>query len=596
LNLSEKELLIEAFTRYSDKFKKLLWDSNNGIVLFDENGVVLIDLSPEQEDRHPAFQRGAIWDEHTVGTCSHIISTINHKPAQVFGAQHYKEIFCRFTSSSAPIFDFNDEIVGVLTIASQNEFYTNSLTFGLAISLADVIQKEYFNLLIDRLNSSLRMPKGLHLFLFNRNWFLVKANDTAQELLPLKSTLKKQLRFQDLFGNQNHLVDELERGKAVYDTELQVKPDGKTVYLHEARSITNNTGKIVGYILALDEKANLVNKAFKSRKLGKDIFLDTIIGHSEELQKVKEAAKRITAYDVPVLIQGESGTGKEVFARAIHNEKRFGRPFVALNCAAIPHNLIESELFGYESGAFTGADKKGRVGKIEMAHGGTLFLDEIGDMPLDLQPVLLRVLEDKQLMRVGGNKYISVNFNLITATNKDLLELVRNKKFREDLYYRLAAFKITLPPLRKRKPDIANLAEYFIQKKSADFGIEPPKLSEEALLKLLEYSWPGNIRQLENAIMYAIVMSNNNLIKAENLPQEVLLGETIIDESHASLTPTKENDEQVNLHDLEMITILDTLKRYNYQVAPAARDLGLSRSTLYRRIKKYGLSLKEIKN
>jgi transcriptional regulator with PAS, ATPase and Fis domain len=305
---------------------------------------------------------------------------------------------------------------------------------------------------------------------------------------------------------------------------------------------------------------------------------------------VIEIARKFAHLDANVLIQGESGTGKEMFAQAIHHESRSSGPFVAVNCGAIPANLIESELFGYEGGSFTGAERRGRAGKLELADGGTLFLDEIGDMPLELQPVLLRVLEEKRLMRIGGNRYIPVNFRLITATNKNLYEQVETNQFRQDLYYRLKVLQIDIPPLRERSSDILELANYFIRVIAQNQLIVPPVLSDLATIYLLNYHWPGNVRQLENSMLYAVNVCEDNIIRPEDLPEEIVSG---IDLDLPVNTGTQLHMAQpitnLSMKDMERIMITQALEQTKYNVSEAAVLLGMSRSTLYRKIKEYQL-------
>ena len=310
---------------------------------------------------------------------------------------------------------------------------------------------------------------------------------------------------------------------------------------------------------------------------------------------VIEKAKKFASLNANILIEGESGTGKEVFAQAIHNASRPEGPFVAVNCAAIPQNLIESELFGYKGGSFTGAERQGRIGKIELAEGGTLFLDEIGDMPLTLQPVLLRALEEKKIMRVGDSRYISVNFNLIAATNKDLKKLVKAKLFREDLYYRLAVLKIAIPPLRDRGADIVRLAKFFI-KKFGHYGYQENfRLSDEVVTSLLKYTWPGNVRQLENTMFYSVNMSSNGLISCESLPDEIevdhVMEETGDGPSDFIEDQAGDDGTGITMKDLEKLTIIQTLKDTNNNVSKASCILGVCKSTLYRKIKKYNINI-----
>lgn len=312
-----------------------------------------------------------------------------------------------------------------------------------------------------------------------------------------------------------------------------------------------------------------------------DMAFEDIIGSSRIISEVKAEARRFAEGNSNILITGESGTGKEVFARAIHTASRCsGGPFVPINCAALPENLIESELFGYEEGAFTGALKGGKLGKFELADGGTLFLDEIGEFPIHLQAKLLRALQEKKIQRVGGQKEIPVKVRLIAATNRDLEEQVENGQFREGLYYRLSVIPIQLPPLRLRRGDIEELAEHFLHiyakaLRKDVFGLEPG-----ALRILCEYPWPGNIRELQNAVEYAVNITGGSYIEARDLPKKLLSGEQR-ESAEGSLTLRP-------LRYVEDDYIREALRVYGCTLEgklQAARVLGISKATLYRRIK-----------
>ncbi|MEA1962228.1 MAG: sigma 54-interacting transcriptional regulator [Bacillota bacterium] len=304
--------------------------------------------------------------------------------------------------------------------------------------------------------------------------------------------------------------------------------------------------------------------------------LDNIIGSDSSIQSVLKQAAAASKMMVPVLIQGESGTGKELMAQSIHDLSRAKGPFVPVNCGALPRNLAESEMFGYESGTFTGADRKGRMGKFEQANGGTLFLDEIGDMPLSMQPVLLRVIEEKQVMRLGGAGYIPLDIRIVAATNRDLLNMVQTKHFREDLYYRLSAFSIHLPRLKERGQDIRNLAEHFISRVCKEMGISSLTLTEEVWEKILSYDWPGNIRQMENAMAYAASMAQNGVITLADLPRDIINPPIRANEPRQSMIPT--------LQESETRAIQQAIDFTMGNVPEAARLLGVARSTLYRKL------------
>lgn len=369
--------------------------------------------------------------------------------------------------------------------------------------------------------------------------------------------------------------------------------------------LRNKEGLIVGYFYLLGNKENNIEIRAILRYIGKLVeeeqggsckgklkaeaisngakahFRD-IIGESEEIQKVIEIAKKVANSPSTILIEGESGTGKELLAQSIHNySNRCIKRFVAINCGAIPNNIMESELFGYEEGTFTGGKKGGKIGKFEAANGGTLFLDEIGEMPLEMQVKLLRVLQENKLTRLGGTKEISINIRIIAATNKNLLEEVAKGTFREDLYYRICVIPIKIPPLRDRKGDIQELIEYFVEGKSIMLNKPKVVMDNDLYRKLLQYSWPGNIRQLENYIENIVNLSgelsfNLDFIESnsENNGINFLNGEKIDD---------------YNLHKIEKQVIEQAILSNKNNLTRAAKELGISRNTLYLKMKKYNL-------
>ncbi|KXG75144.1 sigma-54-dependent Fis family transcriptional regulator [Thermotalea metallivorans] len=312
---------------------------------------------------------------------------------------------------------------------------------------------------------------------------------------------------------------------------------------------------------------------------------DSIIGNSEGIMRVKQEAMKASNTPSTVLIQGESGTGKELFARAIHfqSSRRRG-PFIPVNCAAIPEQLLESELFGYEEGAFTGAKRGGKAGKFELANKGTIFLDEIGDMPLHLQAKLLRVLQENVIEKIGGKEYIPIDVRVIAATNKNLEQKVAEGEFRKDLFYRLNVIPLNIPPLRERKEDMAILVERLMQKCNKKLGKNINKISSSALALLMNYRWPGNVRELENTIEYAVNMCTGNIIGESDLPNRIKYREEICPgESERYIVPIKVLECQ------EIQKALDYYGNSKQAIDKAAALLGLSRATLYRKIKEYGI-------
>ncbi|WP_298268053.1 sigma-54 dependent transcriptional regulator [Geobacter sp.] len=335
-----------------------------------------------------------------------------------------------------------------------------------------------------------------------------------------------------------------------------------------------------------------------------------IIGNSPAMREIYKTIGKVAPSDITVLVRGESGTGKELIARAIHfNSKRIGKPFIALNCAAIPKELLESELFGFEKGAFTGATER-KLGKFEQANGGTIFLDEIGDMPLDLQAKILRVLQEKEVTRTGGSQNISVDVRIVAATNQDLEELARKKQFREDLFYRLNVVPLQLVPLRERKEDIPLLVEYFLKKTCAELEVAARTCSPEAMTLLTSYGWPGNVRELENTIKRAVILSSDPLLTPADFPglrvqrggepaaTDELSLEALVDmKLRVSLTnlDKMETGDIYNLvlRQIERPLVRFVLEKTRGNQVKAADILGINRNTLRKKIQELGIELRK---
>ena len=330
----------------------------------------------------------------------------------------------------------------------------------------------------------------------------------------------------------------------------------------------------------LVEHQNLVEENISLRQRLEDRHhFENIIAKSHKMQQVIEVIKTVARSNASVLIVGDTGTGKELVARAIHSQShRRDKPFVAVSCAALPESLLESELFGHERGAFTGAVAQ-RKGRFELAHRGTLFLDEIGEISANMQVHLLRVLEEKQITRVGGTEPVKVDTRLVSATNKDLKMAVKEGRFREDLYYRLNVVTIELPPLRERREDIPLLAQHFLAKFAVENQKEVSAFSPEAMDFIMNYHWPGNVRELENAIERAVILAKDNVITLAELPQE-----------HLAPLPSSLRD----LREVEREHILGVLAQTGGNYSEAARILGVTRMTLYNKAKAFGMNVKKI--
>ena len=368
------------------------------------------------------------------------------------------------------------------------------------------------------------------------------------------------------FGSVSLAVDAIKSG--AYDF-IEKPFDNDNLLLKVARAV---------------EHCMLKNEVkYLKTKLGNNT---TIIGENSGLKQVMAQVRQVAQTHATVLVNGESGTGKELVAHALHNNSTCAQgPFVAINCGAIPLSLMESELFGHEKGAFTDA-REAKAGTFEKASGGTLFLDEIGELPLDAQVKLLRVLEERKVTRVGSSRAIPVDVRIIAATNRDLEDEVRLGRFRLDLFYRLNVFTITIPPLRKRPQDIPLLVDYFLAKHNKALELSVTGITQEAMESIKAYEWPGNVRDLENAIQSAMILACNGILSAENLPMRVkgyVQGENLL----------RDEENQNGMRNIqaqfEKELIMDTLKKNNYNRSLTADALGVSRKTLFNKIKRYGI-------
>lgn len=482
-----------------------------------------------------------------------------------------------------------EQLIGVIGLICFTDEQKNNILADLQVyreflnQIADFIsakalerkESERTLLMMELLNQVIHnISKGV--LILNNQDEIVHFNASALKQLSLTKKCLKQ--FIELQATGDAMLD---------FEEFRVTIDGKTFFL--MGRIFPVMPRVAEYakILIFDEIKNIKSEIYDLTNIGEKVKMQDILGNSPPIVQLKRKLLKIADSNSTVLITGESGTGKEMIARAIHKESnRHIQPFIAINCGAIPDALLESELFGYVKGAFTGADPRGKIGKFELANKGVLFLDEIGDMPLYLQVKILRVLQERKITRIGSNQVIDIDVRIIAATNKDLAHMIKENKFREDLYYRLNVIPLEIPPLRDRKEDIPAIAQHFVDKYSKLFNKKNYGIDQEAIQELLVYTWPGNIRELENTIEFMINMAD----------QEGLLTKDTLPKSIRNLQPAPKAQESVKLcsiADMERELIVKALQLYGYNTEgkkKAAKALGIGIATLYRKIEEYGLS------
>ena len=382
--------------------------------------------------------------------------------------------------------------------------------------------------------------------------------------------------------NHSHRIN----GQDMVVQRIPIKKDGKVIAVYGQVMFKDvaEVRDLAEQLSLLESKVQLFEKELFDLRATRYTF-DCIIGDSDTITGLKQEAAKAAATHSSVLITGESGTGKELFAQAIHNAgPRKLHPFVKINCAAIPKDLLESELFGYDKGAFTGAGAKGKPGRFELAGKGTIFLDEIGDLPLEMQPKLLRVLEDKAFERIGGTRVIRSDFRVISATNQDLAEMMAANRFRRDLFYRLNVIPIHIPPLRERPEDILPLARHMLKKIAKEAGRPAVRIKKPAARALVRYSWPGNARELSNVLERAMYASGSGTISMEDLPFIPAPGRDV---SGRPSEPSLKNARD----EAQIAAIHQALAQTGYNKVRASRLLGIHRTLLYKKMKKYGIGL-----
>ena len=530
---------------------------------------------------------GAYMDEGHIGTNAMSLVISDKRPFQVSGVEHFITAYHKWTCSAAPIKDQNGNIIGIINLTGYIE-NVNPHTLGMVVAAANAIERMLEN---NKYNSMLEICKNRLETTFDSISSgiltcdllgnITTMNKQVANMFGYKQQEMKKMKVSNLIYSFDEIIDRLKSKKTFVDEDIYANtPMNKLQF-------TLTAYPIYGLDMSIQEITLVFYELKKSRRLagrilsGQAIYtFEKIIGKNEKFQKIIDYGKKIADSKSTILFTGESGTGKEIFAQSIHNySRRKEEPFIAVNCGAIPRTLIESELFGYEGGAFTGAKKGGNVGKFEIAEGGTIFLDEIGEMPSDMQSKLLRVIEEGVVNRIGGSKQINIDVRIMAASNKDLRHEVEMGNFRKDLYYRLNVLPIHLPPLRERRDDIAELVTYYMKKTSKTLNKHSVNISEEYMNYLKNYDWPGNIRELENVIERIV---NSEVIQM-NLFHEVSENQKELIYSYVGNT----------LEQIEKQHITEVINQVNGNMSLAAKILDIARSSLYRKVEKYNIDCQE---
>ncbi len=531
------------------------------------------------------YQPGCCRTERHAGTNGIGLCLAEGKPVQVTGAEHYKLHYHPWTCSSAPIRDDQGNLLGAVTLSGRSKG-RHKHTLALVMTAAETIESQLRekNLInekqkLNSLLSSIFDSISDGVIAVNHDLSVANINSTAARLLDLEV---KKVVGQDLDAS---VKPDAAMSRAIrsrdYFTHRETRfmsPNGYKTFIASMAPVHDSQGYDHGVIITINEKQKVLNMVKKIGGNYAKYDFQYLKGRNERLLKQIELAKIAAASSSRVLLMGEGGTGKEIFAQAIHNfSDRKNEPFVAISCAAIPRDLIEAELFGYREGAFTGARREGQVGKFELADKGTLFLDEINGLPLDLQAKLLRALQQSEITRLGDTQPISIDVRVIAASNTDLLKEVARSNFREDLFYRLNVVEIVIPPLRERIEDLELLIDHIMGRHCQKMGMPKPSVSDEAIDILRRYSWPGNIRELENCIERAILLSRGETIQRIHLPDRISQQSKI---SPGEVIPLDQGMQEM---------IVAALIQSGGNVSEAARSLKISRTTIYRKLKEHNL-------
>lgn len=582
LKLKHNEELIQIAHPIMANLYNIVAGSGFLIILSDKYGCIIDIVGDKELIRAEKLKLivGAVWSEESAGTNAIGTAIYLDKPVQIIGPEHYCLKNHCLTCSAATIHNEKGQIIGCINM-SGNYSEAHSHTAGIVVSGAYSIERQLALIKSNNLLNVIFHSMSDGMLVLDEELNIKRTNRMASNILGIseEDILNSDINFllQDMKLIKNIL--NIENIYQNLECSFYVKNKILKCSINAFPMIVNN--KVYGIVITFKDEGYMHKIVNTMAGCSAKYKFEDIITKNEQLKKTINIAKRAALTNCSILIEGASGTGKELFAQSIHNYSlREQGPFVAVNCASLPKELMESELFGYEKGAFTGATKNGHPGKFELANGGTIFLDEIGELPLDMQSKLLRVLDNNKITRLGGTYEKNINVRVIAATNRDLLEEIKNKNFREDLYYRLNVMNIKTIPLRERIEDIEALANYFVHR----LNMENPhcfKILDDSYFKAMRnYQWPGNVRQLRNAVERSYYLCEENNITDEYLFDYIVNKKT---------TKIEENREIMTMQEMEKTSIIEAIKQTKGDLTQAAKILNISRATIYRKVKKYSI-------
>jgi len=598
-NLKERLAIARNLIKIARPFMDNLFAFVRGtgfeVVLTDASGILLEVLGDKEilkRTRHIYLCQGGAWSEPMRGTNAIGMAISERRPAQIYAWEHYCQPHHFLTCSASPIFAPDGSMAGVLDMSGDYRS-VSSHTLGMVVAAANAIESQlqlqmangqlktahrYSNILLKNISDGL--------ISINVNGIVTEINARGAEIFGVVPDLVKGQHIGKIPNAGEAVLPTLADADEHDSREFVLKRAGQEIAC-KASLMRGDNGELLGAVTVFHPIAKQPARLMTENPCHQYTF-DDIVGNNAQMAALKQWASVAAASPFTVLLLGETGTGKELFAQAIHNgSSRRDGPFIAINCAALPESLIESELFGYEDGSFTGARKGGRPGKFEAASGGTIFLDEIGDMPLEMQTRLLRVIQEGKVARIGSVREIRVDVRIIAATHKDLKAEVKRDAFREDLYYRLSVLEVRIPPLRERVEDIPELTRQLVKRIARRFNRRLVAIDDDFLSKMQTYTWPGNVREMENLIEVAILRAG----ACGNLSADLLdLPGEIPSSTAPEPVPGTPAPGSASLRDSEKALIHKTLMFCKGNIRKTATKLGIGRNTLYRKIKEYNIS------